>query len=82
VAFGRGSARELIQPGVTGFLAGTLEEMAELIRPGGPVDRLDRRGIRSRAVRRFSRDRMVRDYERIYKKAVLARTAPQPITAA
>jgi glycosyltransferase involved in cell wall biosynthesis len=81
VTFGRGSVPELIDQGVTGFIAGSLEEMASLIRPGGPVDHLDRRRIRDEAVRRFSRDRMVSDYERLYQ-SVIARTARRPITAA
>jgi glycosyltransferase involved in cell wall biosynthesis len=81
VTFGRGSVPELIEHGVTGFIAGSLEEMARLIRPGGPVDQLDRRVIRTRAARRFSRDRMVGDYERLYQ-AVVARTVRRPITAA
>jgi glycosyltransferase involved in cell wall biosynthesis len=81
VTFGRGSVPELIEHGVTGFIAESLEEMAGLIRPGGPVDQLDRRVIRTRAARRFSRDRMVGDYERLYQ-AVVARTVRRPITAA
>jgi hypothetical protein len=41
--------------------------MARAIRPGGPVDRLDRRRIRELAVQRFGRDRMVDGYERLYR---------------
>jgi hypothetical protein len=41
--------------------------MARAIRPGGPVDRLDRRHIRELAVQRFGRDRMVDGYERLYQ---------------
>lgn len=84
VAFGRGSVPELVDHGVTGFIAESLEEMADLIRPGGLVDTLDRRRIRNRAVRRFSRDRMVADYERLYHQVVAtaARAIASPITAA
>jgi hypothetical protein len=39
-----------------------VEEMAAAIRPGGAVERIDRRRCRARAVKRFSRERMVRDY--------------------
>ena len=35
-------------------------------RPGGPVDRIDRRRCRARAVQRFSRARMVAEHERLY----------------
>jgi glycosyltransferase involved in cell wall biosynthesis len=84
VAFRRGSVPELIDHGVTGFIAGSLEEMAEMIRPGGPVDQLDRRRIRAFAVRRFNRARMAAEYECLYDSlaARAARTASQPITAA
>ena len=47
VAFGPGSVPELIEPGVTGFIAGSIEDMVGSIRPGGAVDRLDRRVIRA-----------------------------------
>jgi len=81
VTFGRGSVPELIEHGVTGFIAGSLDEMARLIRPSGPVDDLDRRLIRERAVHRFSRDRMVGDYESVYQ-SVVGRPVRRPITAA
>jgi glycosyltransferase involved in cell wall biosynthesis len=70
VAFPRGSVPELIESGVTGFVVRTVEEMARAIRPGGPVDRLDRRRIRELAVQRFGRDRMVNGYERLYQDVV------------
>jgi glycosyltransferase involved in cell wall biosynthesis len=66
VAFPRGSMRELVEPGVTGFLVETAESMAELVRPGGPLETFNRVRCRERAVRRFSRERMVRDHERLY----------------
>jgi glycosyltransferase involved in cell wall biosynthesis len=84
VAFGRGSVLELVEPGVTGFVVRTVEDMARAIRPGGPVDRLDRRRIREIAVRRFGRDRMVEEYERLYRLAAErgARDLDHPPTAA
>jgi glycosyltransferase involved in cell wall biosynthesis len=84
VAFAGGSIPELIEPGVTGFIAGSLEEMARLIEPGGPVDRLDRGRIRTVAVRRFSRRRMAVEYEMLYQSrvAVTGGGSPRPITAA
>jgi glycosyltransferase involved in cell wall biosynthesis len=66
VAFARGSVPELVEQGVTGFIAGSVDEMAGLIRPGGPVDRLDRGRIRAVAEDRFGRDRMVDAHERLY----------------
>jgi glycosyltransferase involved in cell wall biosynthesis len=84
VAFGRGSVPELIEHEVTGFIAESLEEMARLIAPGGPVDRLDRRRVRETAERKFSRTRMVAAYERVYEAAAGKGSPPtrQPTTAA
>lgn len=70
VAFPRGSVPELVEPGVTGFIVENMLEMADLIRPGGLVDGFDRRRCRERAIERFSRERMVQDYERIYERAI------------
>ena len=66
VGFPRGSLPELIENGVTGYLAGDEGEMVELIRPGGPIDGFDRLRCRARAIERFSSARMVADYERLY----------------
>jgi glycosyltransferase involved in cell wall biosynthesis len=81
VTFRRGSVPELIEHGVTGFIAESPDEMARFIRPGGPVDDLDRGLIRERAVARFSRDRMVGDYESLYR-SLAGRPVRRPITAA
>jgi glycosyltransferase involved in cell wall biosynthesis len=81
VAFPRGSIPELVDPGETGLIVNSLEEMTDAIRPGGPVDRIDRRRCRTRAVTRFSRQRMVREYEQLYQQ-VLWETKPHlPVTA-
>jgi len=72
VAFPRGSVPELVEPGVTGFIVEDVEEMADVIRPGGAVEGFDRQRCRERAVERFSRERMVRDYERLYERAIAA----------
>jgi glycosyltransferase involved in cell wall biosynthesis len=75
VAFARGSVSELIRHGVTGFIVESAEEMADLIRSGGGVERLDRRRIRELTVRRFSRARMVDDYEQLYGRVLRVRAA-------
>ena len=66
VGFSRGSLPELVEKGVTGYLADDEGEMVELIRPGGPIDGFDRLRCRARAIERFSSDRMVANYERLY----------------
>jgi glycosyltransferase involved in cell wall biosynthesis len=87
VAFPRGSAPELIEPGVTGFLAESPTEMTEVIRPGGAVESIDRRRCRDRAVERFSRARFVADHLRLYERAMAQKCAadalepPEPCAA-
>jgi glycosyltransferase involved in cell wall biosynthesis len=66
VAFARGAAPEIIDPGVTGFLARDPHDMARLLRE--EIPRFDRRACRERATERFSRERMVRDYLAIYER--------------
>ena len=68
VAFERGSVPELVEPGVTGFIARSPAHMAEIIRVGGVLDDFDRHRCRERAIERFSHRRMVRDYERLYER--------------
>jgi glycosyltransferase involved in cell wall biosynthesis len=74
VAFPRGSVKELVEPGVTGFVVRDEREMTEILRPGGPLETFDRLRCRERAVKRFSRDRMVDDHERLYER--VARKTP------
>jgi glycosyltransferase involved in cell wall biosynthesis len=74
VAFARGSVPELVENGVTGFIARNVDEMAALIRPGGPIDDVNRRRCRERAIQRFSRDRMVADHIAMYDR--IRRSSP------
>ena len=60
----RGSLPELVEPGVTGFLGETDEELAGFVRRIGEIDRAR---CRRRAEERFSAERMVADYESFYK---------------
>ncbi len=67
VAFGRGSMPEVIADGRTGFLVSSIEEAV------GAIDRigaLDRGACRSWVEERFSVDRMVIDYIRVYEKVL------------
>jgi glycosyltransferase involved in cell wall biosynthesis len=84
IAFSRGSVPELVEPGVTGFVVNSQEEMVAVIRPGGPLDGFDRRRCRARALQRFSRARLVLDYERVYAiaSAAAGRSRRLPTTAA
>lgn len=67
IAFPRGSAPELIEEGITGFLARDSEDMVEILR--NRVADFDRERCRARAIERFSADRMVREYEAWFERA-------------
>jgi glycosyltransferase involved in cell wall biosynthesis len=63
VAFRHGSAPEVIEDGVTGFLVDSPEEMAQRI---GQISRIDRKRCRERAQARWSSLRMAREYAALY----------------
>lgn len=68
IAFGHGSVPELVEPGVTGWIARDPEHMVDLLRPGAAVDRFDRARCRAVAVQRFGSERMVGQYEQLYRR--------------
>jgi glycosyltransferase involved in cell wall biosynthesis len=65
LAVGIGAVPELVEPGVTGYLADSWEGLAELI-PAALA--LDRATIRARAAERFDFRRMVDMHESLYRK--------------
>ena len=74
VAYRRGSMAEIVDEGVTGYLAGDVESAVEALCAAA---RLDRAAVRARAVARFGADRMVEDYLRTYETLVRsASTSP------
>jgi glycosyltransferase involved in cell wall biosynthesis len=71
LAFPRGSAAEVVEDGVTGFIVNDLEQMAAmLLRLSSGKQPFDRAACRARAAERFSARRMVDDYLAIYTMAV------------
>ena len=70
VAFGRGSVPEIIDEGVTGFVARDPEHMVELLHGPAAPERFDRQRCRERAIRRFSAQRMTDDYLALYERVV------------
>ncbi|GAA2073307.1 glycosyltransferase family 4 protein [Pseudolysinimonas kribbensis] len=67
IAYRRGSMREIIDQGVTGYVVDDLDAANAVVEPAA---RLDRIRIRGTAERRFAVDRMVRDYLEVYRRAV------------
>ncbi|MFQ5791640.1 MAG: glycosyltransferase family 4 protein [Acidobacteriota bacterium] len=62
-----GSVPEIVEDGVTGFLADSVEDMAAAV---GRLDRLDRDPCRRSAKARFSVEAMVDRYEAVYRALV------------
>jgi glycosyltransferase involved in cell wall biosynthesis len=65
VAFDCGSVREVVEPGLTGFIVRTDEEAMSAI---GAAGRLDRAAVRRRFEERFSARAMARRYLEIYAR--------------
>lgn len=70
VAYERGSVSEVLDDGVTGFLAGGLEDAVHAVER---VQALDRRRCREVFEERFSVARMARDYLAVYEQCVARR---------
>ena len=65
IAFARGSVPEIVENGVTGFVVGDIPEAVQAVeRAAG----LDRARIRCEFERRFTADRMARDYVALYAR--------------
>ena len=65
IAYPSGALPEVIEDGVTGFLAKSVEEMAEAI---GQVHTLSPSACRKAAELRFSKERMIEGYFDLYRK--------------
>ncbi len=74
VAIDRGSMPEVIDHGRTGFLCRDLEEAVEAL---GRIGEIDRRACRRWVEERFSVDRMVDDYVRVYERILGVSLAPR-----
>ena len=74
VAYRRGSMPEVVDEGVTGYLARDIESSVNAVRA---AVRLDRLVVHARAVARFGVDRMVEDHLRTYEGLLMsASTSP------
>jgi glycosyltransferase involved in cell wall biosynthesis len=59
-----GSVPEIVDPGRTGFIADTLDDLVDAVKR---VDTIDRAACREHAEQRFAVQRMADDYEAIYR---------------
>ena len=67
VAWDRGSVREVVEPGVTGFIVKTEDEAVEAL---GRIGTLDRARVRARFEERFSATRMAEDSVTLYRQRI------------
>jgi glycosyltransferase involved in cell wall biosynthesis len=74
VAFRAGALPDIVDPGVTGFLVSSIDEMAAAI---PRCDNLDRDRCRDIALRRFSLDAMIDAYFAVYRRLVPPQSRPR-----
>lgn len=63
IAFDKGSVREIIKNGKTGFIVKNVKEMVEAIKK---IDQIDRRECRKHVEEKFTVEKMVDNYEKVY----------------
>jgi glycosyltransferase involved in cell wall biosynthesis len=65
LAWREGSVPELLEPGVTGWIVDSIDAAVHSLKQ---VDAIDRRGCRAAFEKRFTAERMARDYLAVYKR--------------
>ena len=73
VAFPRGSAPEIIEEGITGFIVPGVDTAVEALKN---IEAFDRRMCRARFEQRFTDKRMTRDYLAIYQRVLKGKPVP------
>jgi glycosyltransferase involved in cell wall biosynthesis len=69
IAFQRGSVPEIVERGMSGFIVDTVEQAVEAVQN---LSSLDRTKVRAAFERRFTVERMARDYVEIYRRLTSA----------
>jgi glycosyltransferase involved in cell wall biosynthesis len=83
VAYRSGSVPEVIEDGVSGFIVESIEESVAAVER---LDEVSREGCRAAFERRFTDERMARDYVRVYERLIARQEfddepTPIPVTA-
>ncbi|CAB4243435.1 Glycosyl transferase [Methylacidimicrobium sp. AP8] len=79
IAFRRGSVPEVVEDGVSGFI---VEDVGQAVAAVRRLPDLDRRRVRAAFERRFTVERMARDYLELYRQLIASRSAVMLIEAA
>ena len=67
IGWDNGSVREIVKDGITGFVVESISEMVEAIRS---INIIDRKNVRNRAECYFSVEKMVKGYEKVYRRVL------------
>lgn len=68
IAWDRGAVREIVEPGITGFIVGSEDEAVEAVRHLGEINR---QTVRRTFERRFSAITMARKYLELYRRVAV-----------
>jgi hypothetical protein len=77
IALAHGAAPEVVEPGVTGWLAADLDEMVEAY---GKLGEIDLKRCVETAVRRFGPARMTDGYLKVYERAIEQEMYSEPLS--
>ena len=78
IAYRSGSVPEVIEHGVSGFIVDDIDGAVEAV---GRLDELDRATVRATFEKRFTVDRMARDYVRLYEDLIGQEPTPAQASA-
>lgn len=67
IGYNKGSVSEIVKDGQTGYVVSSVDEMVDAIKK---IDSIDRKKVRQRAETYFSVEKMVKGYERVYKRVL------------
>jgi len=69
IAYNRGSVPEIIEDGKNGFIVKE-NDIDGMVKAVGKIDTIDRKYCRESVEKRFSIEKMVNGYEKVYKKVI------------